>query len=120
MKKQTALCFAIVILGCLVALNPVYAQAIFGSVQGSVTDESGAVLPGVRVTVKNIDTGITLTTESNSAGRYFVGEVRPGRYELQATAQGFTQFVQTGFTVRVEDQLRVDVKLRVGQISERV
>ena len=120
MKKQTMLRYAIALLACQLTQNPVDAQAIFGSVQGSITDVTGAVMPGVRVTVRNMDTGLALTTESNSAGVYFVGEVRPGRYQLQATAPGFAQFIQTGFTVRVEDQLRVDVKLQLGQVGEKV
>jgi hypothetical protein len=118
--KKTVLRSAVALLAYLLTQNPVNAQAIFGSVQGAVTDATGAVVPGVRVTVRNMDTGVALTTESNSAGVYFVGEVRPGRYELQGTAPGFAQFIQTGFTVRVEDQLRIDVQLQLGKVGEKV
>src|SRR5260370_41805359 len=85
-----------------------------------MTEVTGCGMPGVRVTGRKKDTGVALMTKSNSAGVYFVGEVRTGRYELQATAPGFAQFIQTGFTVRVEDQLRVDVQLQLGQVGEKV
>lgn len=96
------------------------AQVIFGSIQGTVTDESGAVVPGARVTVKNVDTGLARSTTSNNAGLYFLGEVRPGTYNLETESTGFARFVQSGIPVRIEDRVRVDVRLRLGQITEQV
>jgi hypothetical protein len=96
------------------------AQSIFGSLQGSVLDESGAAIPKAALTVRNLETGFTSRAESNAEGLYFLGELRPGPYELTVEAGGFQRFVQRGITLRVEDRLRVDVRMKVGQLSESV
>jgi hypothetical protein len=85
-----------------------------------VTDESGALLASARVSFRNVDTGLATATVTNESGLYFLGEVRPGSYELRVEAPGFTRYVQTGITVRIEDRLRADVSLKVGQITETV
>ena len=103
------------------ALAPAaHAQAISGSIQGNVTDESGAVLPNAKVQLRNVETGVTLGTQTNTSGFYFLGEVRPGAYELSVEASGFQRYVQRGITVRVEDRLRADAQLRLGQVTESV
>ena len=99
---------------------PVWGQAIFGSIQGTVTDNSGGVLPRARVTVRNPATGVTVNGESNNAGLFFLGELRPGKYDLEVSAPGFSRFVQHGIDLRVEDRLRVDASLSVGQVSEAI
>lgn len=96
------------------------AQVIFGSIQGTVTDESGALIPGAQIAIRNLDTGVSQQTRSNTAGIYFIGEVRPGSYSVEAQAAGFARFVRSGITVRIEDRLRVDIAMRVGQVSETV
>ncbi len=116
-QRNRSLFFAAVLLA---AALPAKGQVIFGSVQGTVTDETGAVVPNVRVRLKNVDTGVVRSGVSNSAGLYVIGEVRPGAYELEAEATGFSRNVQSGIAVRIEDRLRVDIKLRVGQVTERV
>lgn len=105
---------------CFSLAGGIQAQVFLGSIQGAVTDESGAPVPDVKVTVKNVETGVALSSVSNAAGRYFIGEVRPGSYQLEAEAAGFARFVQSGLSVRVEDRLRIDVRLKVGQITERI
>ncbi|MFN0122645.1 MAG: carboxypeptidase regulatory-like domain-containing protein [Blastocatellia bacterium] len=97
-----------------------YAQAIFGAIQGTVTDAGGAVVPGARVTARNVNTGVTHTAVSNDAGLYFLGELRPGLYDLEIEATGFQKSVQRGVSLRVEDRLRADFSLRPGQVSETV
>lgn len=112
------------IAGCVLLLAlaqmPVWAQAIFGSIQGTVTDKSGAVLPNTRITVRNTATGITASAQSNNSGLYFLGELRPGSYELEAEAPGFSRYVQRGIDLRIEDRLRVDIGLSIGQVGESV
>ncbi|MBL8233273.1 MAG: TonB-dependent receptor [Bryobacterales bacterium] len=103
---------------CLPAL--VNAQSIFGSLQGSVSDESGAAIPGAAITLRNTNTGVTVNTRTNDTGLYFVGEVRPGSYELSVEASGFQKHLRKGITLRVEDRLRVDVLMKVGQVNESV
>ena len=79
--------------------SPVFAQAIFGSIQGSVFDNTGAVVPRARVSARNVSTGIVINTETNSTGLYFLGELRPGSYELEVESQGFQRFVQRGIAL---------------------
>jgi len=96
------------------------AQAIFGSLQGAVTDETGGALARAKVTATNVNTGIRSTAAANEAGLFFLGELRPGAYDLEVEAPGFQRYAQRGITLRVEDRLRVDVSMKVGQVTESV
>lgn len=95
-------------------------QTIFGSIQGTAQDESGAILPGARVAARNVNTGVTSQSRTNDAGLYFLGELRPGVYDLEVETPGFQKHVRRGVTLRVEDRLRVDFTLQVGQVTESV
>jgi hypothetical protein len=116
MKRQ----LAIAVLLAVAAAGSVSAQVVYGSIRGTVTDDSGAVVAGAKVTVRNLDTGLAKAVESNGAGLYLAGDIRPGRYEVQASAPGFATFVQQGITVRIEDHPLVDIVLHLGGVSERV
>ena len=111
--------FSLVFLALLLAANA-FSQGVFGSMQGTLTDDSGAVVPKVRIMARNVETGLTFTSESNEAGIFLLGELRPGRYDVTAERQGFSTFTQKGITLRVNDQIRIDIQMKVGQISERV
>ena len=106
--------------GLLAAISPVFAQAIFGSIQGSVYDNTGAVVPHALVSARSVATGVVVTTETNSTGLYFLGELRPASYELQVETPGFQRYVQRRIGLRVEDRLRIDVTLKLGQVTEAV
>ena len=117
MRKST------LVLGLIVALFvPVtgLAQGTSGNILGTVADESGGVLPGVEVTVTNVDTGTTRLAISDDEGRYRVPEVVPGNYEISAALTGFTTAVRSGISMTVNRQARVDLTLSVGEITERV
>ncbi len=118
MKRTKYLLLLVFLLpGCCL---PAQAQAIFGSIQGTVTDASGAVVPGARVKARNVNTGVSSDTVSNEAGLYFLGELRSGVYDLEVEANGFQKAVQRGISLRVEDRLRADFALKPGQVSEVV
>ena len=117
MRKST------LVLGLIVALFvPVtgLAQTTSGTILGTVADETGGVLPGVEVTVTNLDTGATRLAISDDEGRYRAPEVAPGNYEISAALAGFTTAVRSGINMTVNRQARVDLTLSVGNISERV
>jgi hypothetical protein len=97
-----------------------FSQGVFGSIEGTLTDDSGAVVPAVKVVARNVETGLTFTSESNEAGIFLLGQLRPGRYDVTAEKQGFSTFAQKGVTLRVNDQIRLDIQMKVGQVSERV
>ena len=96
-----------------------YAQAT-GGIAGLVTDQSGAVLPGVLIEVTNASTSQTRTATTGDDGFYTVPLLQPGPYVLKATLQGFRGVSRQGITVTVESTARVDVALGVGQVAETI
>ncbi len=90
-----------------------------GDIQGTVTDTTGAVIPGVTVTVFDVDKGETRTVTSNDAGVYDTGPIVPDHYKLTFTRQGFTTFERGPITVAV-GVANVDASLPVGSESQKV
>jgi len=91
-----------------------------GAIVGQVTDPSGAVIPGVSVTVTNTATGIETKSVSNAAGHYELINLQPGPYLLEVEANGFKKLVRPGIIVQVEDRLGIDLQPQVGNVSETV
>jgi hypothetical protein len=87
---------------------------------GTVTDASGAVMPGVKVTITNSGTGVARTLETNASGAYLAPELVPGTYEVKAEAFGFKTYSQTGIVLNVNDRVRVDIPMQVGQVTQSV
>ena len=110
--------FAFVIFSLSVAVAS--AQDTTGTILGTVTDASGAVLPGVTVTVKNIDTSQARTIVSDAAGSYRAALLPPGRYEVTAQLAGFQTMVRSGITLTVGQQAVVDTKMSLGNVSESI
>lgn len=98
----------------------VSAQATTGSISGTVTDESSAILPGVTITVTNVETGVVRTQVSDARGRYRVLDLAPGSYQLATDLQGFTPVRRTDLTVAIGRDLLVDIELKVGALAELV
>ncbi|MBV9181475.1 MAG: carboxypeptidase regulatory-like domain-containing protein, partial [Acidobacteria bacterium] len=101
-------------------LTPLYAQVDTGSITGTITDASGAVVSGARVTLSNAGTGAALTTTTGSDGMYKFSPVRIGSYKLDATAQGFKTITQANVKVDVSSNLVIDFSLHPGSTSETV
>src|SRR5579864_2167983 len=101
-------------------LAPLYAQVAGATLSGTVTDQSGGVIPLAAISIRNIDTGITRTTTASAAGFYSVPNLLPGAYEVKASAQGFSNQVQNGITLTVGEQQVLNFTLRVGQASQTV
>jgi len=102
------------------ALAPVSAQVVGATLSGTVTDQSGAVVPQATISIKNTATGITRASTTSTAGFYTVPNLLPGSYEITATASGFSTEVQTGITLTVGAQQVLNFTLRVGQVTEKV
>jgi hypothetical protein len=98
----------------------VHAQETTGTITGSVTDTTGAVLPGVTVTVKNIESGRTWDYTSTETGTYTAPLLPPGTYEVTFALQGFQNSVVKGIQLHVNDRLKIDGKLGVTGVSESV
>jgi hypothetical protein len=91
-----------------------------GTINGSVTDPSGAVIPGARIVATEIDTTLTREVASNAEGLFVLSGLRPTRYTLTVTAPSFRQLVRTGITLEANDALTFNLRLEVGAASETV
>jgi len=102
------------------ANRPAVAQLDTGGITGTVTDPTGAVVPGAKVTLTNEATGVTILTSSTSTGTYSLNAVRPGTYTLQGEASGFQRFIDKGVEVHVQQTLTVDIQFATGTVSQQV
>jgi hypothetical protein len=96
------------------------AQSTNSQINGSVADSSGASIPGARVTVANLDTGLERTIEANELGYYTVALLPPGNYKITCEKQGFQRFTRTGITLTLSQVARVDLVLQVGDITQSI
>ena len=96
------------------------AQVLFGSVSGTVTDQSGAGVPRAHVTLINRATSVQKEADADESGHYTITDVPPGNYDLKVTASGFKPLTQTNLSVSVNTVTNADVKLQVGAVSEQV
>src|SRR5437588_6461880 len=96
------------------------AQAVKGSLVGNVTDTSGAVLPGVTVTITEVNTNISYTATTNESGYYIFANLKDGTYRVSAELPGFKKVVREGVRVDVNQTVRVDLKMQVGTVEESV
>ncbi len=112
--------FLLVLLGSLLLTCAAFAQVDRGTITGIVTDQSGAVIPGVTITVTNVATGVTNPVVSNAAGVYSVQQLQAGLYRLVAEKDGFKKFSQTNIAVQVGGTIPLDVALTVGSKTETV
>ena len=111
---------------CLVVLAPLglaqtaSAQAVTGTIVGTVADTTGAVLPGVTVTVKQTETGFTRVLTSDSNGEFTAASIPTGTYTVSAEISGFKTVSLSNVGVGVDQRVRADVKLEVGAMTESV
>lgn len=105
---------------CLALLSiAVYAQET-ATIVGTVTDPSGAAVPNAKITITNTATGLIRSTTSNSTGAYAAHDLAIGNYRVRTEAQSFRTYEQTGITLNVNDTVRIDIALQIGQASESV
>src|SRR6516162_10140436 len=93
---------------------------VTGSILGVVHDRSQAVVAGAKVVATNVQTNLTQETTSGSDGSYRILALPAGNYKLIVTARGFRTFTETDIVVKVNDELRFDVTLDVGNVTETV
>ncbi len=102
------------------AALPAHAQVLYGSIVGTIEDPSGAIVPGASITATNTQTGAAREAKADEQGRYTLVNVLPGTYSLLVTAPGFRSLTRTGITVTINSVTRVDSRLEVGQVSDKV
>jgi hypothetical protein len=97
-----------------------FSQVDIGSISGTVVDSTDAVVPGVKVTVKNEANSVSQQVVSNASGYYIFPALAVGEYTLAAEASGFQRFVQSGIRLNAADHLSVPVRLTLGQMTQTV
>jgi hypothetical protein len=109
----------LIVLTSLVSADILYAD-VTGSISGVVKDRSQAAVVGAKVVATNVDTNLATETVSSSDGSFRLLALPVGTYKLTVTAPGFRPFTETGIVVKVNDQLKYDVALDVGTVTEEV
>jgi len=97
-----------------------FSQSTTGTILGTVKDQSGAVLPGVGITVLNLSTNQNRTAVTNERGDYNVPQIPIGQYSVTAELPGFKTEVRSRIEIQVDQRARIDFTLEVGQVSDKV
>jgi len=107
--------------GCLLALSPVaHGQAVYGSIFGTVTDSTGAIVPNAAITVTDVAKGTSSSEVSNSSGEFTADHLIPDIYDVKVTASGFQTFLQRGIQVYADTSAKIQVALTTGATSETI
>ena len=96
------------------------AQVTSATIVGTITDTSGAALPGATVTARNVDTGFTRTVPTNESGAYRLEFLPIGSYTVEVTLSGFKTSTRSGIVLNVNDTAKVDATLALGGVAETV
>src|ERR671936_41897 len=100
LRRRVAAVFALLSIALCVG-TPATAQTVTGTLSGTVTDASGAVIPGIQVTAKNTETGLARAATTNDEGYYLMSFLPLGAYDVTVNAQGFQKVVKTGVVVEL-------------------
>src|SRR5690349_7896163 len=109
-----------VALAAVLAIFPMYAQEFRGAITGVVTDPTGLVIAGAKVTVVEAATNVRVEAQSDSAGQYAASFLLPGNYDVTVKMQGFKEFVRKSIHVGAGEHPTIDVRLEVGETSQSV
>ena len=96
------------------------AQSTVGTILGTVSDPSGAIIAGVNVTVTNTATGISRAIATDETGNYKVLRLLPGSYAITAEMAGFKKATVTGIVLQVNQESRYDIRLEVGEVTQEI
>ncbi len=110
----------ILILAGLVVYSALGQSTGTATIVGTVTDSTGAIVPGVSVRARNIGTQFVYENTTNSEGSYYIPNLPSGNYELDIEAAGFKRLQRTGLILRINETPRINVQLEVGNVTESV
>src|SRR5271170_3393213 len=114
-------CRVILIAACAVFLSTAgYAQAVFGTIFGSVVDGTGAVIPGATITVTDTNKGSSVTATANEAGEFTIGHLIPDTYDVSVANAGFKTFESKGLIVYADQSIKVEAKMEIGGATQTV
>src|SRR5262245_42596570 len=115
--KRTAFLFGFL---AVAGSSLLWGQANTASIRGLVTDPSDAVVPGGHVTLVNMGTGVQTVTKANPTGEYLFEFLSPGTYKIEVRSPGFKTFTRENIVLDLARQLRIDVPLEAGQVTETI
>src|SRR5438034_3632637 len=115
--KRIAICTFVVWLASILMVT---AQGTTAQISGTVKDQTGAVLPGVEITVTQTATGAKRTAVSNETGNYVLASLPLGPYMLEAALPGFRTYLQSGIVLQVNASPEINIVLQVGQVTDQV
>ncbi len=115
---KTIALLCILILG--VGASRAFAQVDQGAITGLVQDPTGAVIPNADVKLTNIDTGLTLQTQTDSSGNYVFSPIKIGNYKVAVSAPGFSTTTQENIQLHVQDRIAVNVALKTGESNTSI
>ncbi len=117
--RFATLCIAVA-MSVFFAPNSSYAQVLYGSLTGNVTDASGAAVPDAKVEASNVATGVTRQVSTDDRGVYLFNDLQTGTYKVTLSAPSFRTVVQEGVNIKANAVLRLDTGLEVTQLTETV
>ena len=120
-NKFAKCCFGLLTaIGLVLTASIACAQTVTGSIRGTVTDASGAVVIDARVAAKNVNTGVTTTTVTDGSGSYNLQTLPIGTYVVSAEKAGFKITADQPFTLEIDQIAKIDLKLQVGDVTTTI
>jgi hypothetical protein len=116
-RAMQALCLG---LGVFLVCVPLFSQGNQGRITGTITDQSGGVVAGATVTVKDVQRGVSRTLTTGDSGEYNAPNLLPGSYAIRAEAKGFRAIEQQNILLEVGKEIRVDLSLQPGEVSQTI
>src|SRR5438876_4755896 len=110
----------VVVILCIGLLTQIFAQTSNATLGGTVSDPTGALIPGVSLTATNTATGIATTVLSNEAGAYQFASLQTGTYKVTAELSGFQTQTYNAVALGVSQQVRLNFTLQVGSVAQTV
>ena len=115
MHRNIWLVGALLLMGTAIGLAQTNA-----TLTGTVSDGSGAVIPGAEIVIMNMETGESYTTATNETGSYTIPFIKPGTFELIVTTAGFKQYTREGIRLDTASAVRADAVMELGEVTESV
>src|SRR5437867_3281145 len=108
------------VVGCVFLAIPSSLFAQDATITGIVTDPGQALMPGVNITIRNVETGAARTVKTSASGDFTVTSLSPGKYQLRAEMAGFRSYEETGIVLEIGQTMRNDIMLAIGSVNESV
>ena len=118
MIKRLMGLFAVILL--LAAAPASFAQAIFGSITGTVADSTGALIPGATITITDVSKGTSVTATSNASGEFTIEHLIPDSYNVKVTMNGFKSYETDGLGVSADETRKIDAVMQTGGSGETI